>query len=203
MTKSDTIVRAGIPFLKKLGLRDLDHAHTGHGEAAHGPAKRIYILGFFRTASSLLEELKRTDEALLEQLGVVDFSPVARKGLVARGIHTIYGDISQRDTLLHAGITKAEILICSVPDSLLKGTTTEKLVRQLRELAPDAKILATTEILTNVPVLYAAGADYVSIGRIEEARDLCEAIQAANDGLLLDKRAQLDERLATRREVLP
>jgi Kef-type K+ transport system membrane component KefB len=203
MTKSDGIVRSGVPFLKKLGLRDLDHGHAAHGEDGHGAGKRIFILGFFRTASSLLEEIKRTDEALLEQLGVVDFSPVVRKGLVERGVHITYGDISQRDTLVHAGIARAEILICSVPDSLLKGTNTERLVRQLRELAPNAKILATTEILSHVPELYAAGADYVSIGRVEEARDLCKAIKAADAGLLADKRAQLDERLSERREVLP
>jgi Kef-type K+ transport system membrane component KefB len=203
MTKSDGIVRSGVPFLKRLGLRDLDHGHTQEGEEGHGAGKRIFILGFFRTASSLLEEIKRKHESLLEHVGVVDFSPVVRKGLVERGIHITYGDISQRDTLVHAGVSKAEILICSVPDSLLKGTSTEKLVRQLRELAPNAKILATTEILSHAKELYAAGADYVSIGRIEEARDLCEAIKAADDGLLADKRAQLDERLAGRHEVLP
>jgi voltage-gated potassium channel Kch len=113
-----------------------------------------------------------------------------------------YGDISQRDTLVHAGVPNAEILICTVPDSLLKGTTTEKLVRQLRQLAPRAKIFATAEVLSAVSDLYAAGADYVSLGRLFEARDLVEAVQASDAGLLPDKRSQLDERLKNRQEVL-
>jgi Kef-type K+ transport system membrane component KefB len=207
MVKSDGIVRAAVPFLKKLGLKDLDQEHA-HGDAAHGeggghgPGRRIVILGFFRTASSLLEELKRADESLVGQLAVVDFSPVVRKGLVEREVPITYGDISQRDTLVHAGVPHAEILICTVPDSLLKGTSTEKLVRQLRQLAPQAKIFATTEQLSAVPDLYAAGANYVSIGRLFEARDLVEAVQAADAGLLEDKRSQLDERLKDRHEVL-
>jgi Kef-type K+ transport system membrane component KefB len=204
MMKSDGIVRAMVPFLKKIGLRDLDHGHdhAAGEDHGHGPGKRIVILGFFRTASSFLEELKRTDEALLQHVAVVDFSPVVRKGLVEREVPITYGDISQRDTLVHAGVASAEILICSVPESLLKGITTERLVRQLRELAPNAKILATAEQLSAVPDLYAAGANYVSIGRLFEAHDLVEAVQAADAGLLDDKRSQLDERLKDRHEVL-
>lgn len=205
MMKSDGIIRGSIPFLKKVGLKDLDHSHeTGHAEEGHGhgPGRRIVVLGFFRTASSFLEELKRADESLVGQLAVVDFSPVVRKGLVERGVPITYGDISQRDTLMHAGIQHAEILICTVPDSLLKGTTTAKLVRQLRQIAPEAKIFATAEQLSAVPDLYAAGANYVSIGRLFEARDLVEAVQASDAGLLEDKRSQLDERLNNRHEVL-
>ncbi len=208
MMKSDGIVRAGVPFLKRMRIKDLDHVHHyaegehGEGPGGHGPGRRVVILGFFRVASSFLEELKRADEALVEQVAVVDFSPVVRKGLVEREVPITYGDISQRDTLVHAGVPHAEILICTVPDSLLKGTTTEKLVRQLRQLAPQAKIFATAEVLSAVPDLYAAGADYVSLGRIFEARDLVEAVQASDAGLLADKRSQLDERLKNRQEVL-
>jgi len=205
MMKSDGIVRAAVPFLKRMGLKDLDHAHDHHGGehgGGHGPGRRIVILGFFRTASSFLEELMRADEALVDQMAVVDFSPVVRKGLVEREIPITYGDISQRDTLVHAGVAHAEILICTVPDSLLKGTTTEKLVRQLRQLAPQAKIFATAEVLSMVPDLYAAGANYVTLGRLFEARDLVEAVQASDAGLLDDKRSQLDERLKNRHEVL-
>jgi hypothetical protein len=202
--KSDGIVRGAVPFLKRIGLKDLDQeGDHAHGEAGgHGPGRRIVILGFFRTASSFLEELKRADEALIGHVAVVDFSPVVRKGLVEREVPITYGDISQRDTLVHAGVSHAEILICTVPDSLLKGTTTEKLVRQLRQLAPQAKIFATTEQLSLVRDLYAAGANYVSIGRLFEARDLVEAVQASDAGLLDDKRSQLDERLKDRHEVL-
>lgn len=205
MMKSDGITRRLVPLLKRTGLRDLDHHSDGahHGAGGHGSGARIVILGFFRTASSLLADIRREAPELLNDLAVVDYSPVAREGLQKQGVRVIYGDISQRDTLVHAGISSAQMIVCSVPESLLKGTTNEKLVRQLHELAPDAKILVTAETLPSVPLLYAAGADYVSVGRIFEATDLLSAIRAVENNTLPDKRAELEHRMNSREEILP
>ena len=79
---------------------------------------------------------------LAREVAVVDFNPETLARLQQCGVRAAYGDISQRDTLAHAGIGSAEVLVCTLPDSLLKGTTNVKLVRQLRELNPQAKILA-------------------------------------------------------------
>ena len=133
---------------------------------------------------------------------MVDFNPQVREGLKQRGIRVIYGDISQRDTLVHAGIEKAEILVCTVPDSILKGISNIKLVRQLRQLNPEAKIIAPAELLSDVEPLYRAGADYVTVGRLHEAGDVWEAMVAAESGLLSDKKTQLDTRLLSRKEIL-
>ena len=69
-----------------------------------------------------------------------------------------YGDISNVDTLVHAGVGKAEIIILSVPDSLLKGTTDEKLAGagQSRSLNTTAKIISTADVLSDVADQYAA-----------------------------------------------
>ncbi len=115
----------------------------------------------------------------------------------------IYGDISNVDTLLHAGVGKAEIIILSVPDSLLKGANNEKLVRHVRTLNPTAKIVSTADLLSDVDDLYAAGADYVTVTRLSDAHELFTVIEAADAGLLDDKRAEMDGRLSERREVLP
>jgi voltage-gated potassium channel Kch len=138
----------------------------------------------------------------LPHVAVVDFSPVARAGLVARQIPVIYGDVSQRDTLLHAGIEKAEVLVSTVPDSLLKGTSNDRLVAMLRQLNPTAKIIATAETLQAARASYAAGADYVSIPRLREANDLIEAIRAATEGLIEAKGEQGRKELDGRTEVL-
>jgi voltage-gated potassium channel Kch len=161
------------------------------------------VLGFFRTASSLLEELAQKAPNLLPEVAVVDFNPVVHAQLKVRGIRVIYGDISQRDTLAHAGVSAAEVLVCTIPDSLLKGSSNERLVRQLRDLNPSAKIIAPAETIADVARLRAAGADYVSLPRLSEASDLCEAVQAAHEGLLEQKQSRLDGRLAARAEVLP
>jgi Kef-type K+ transport system membrane component KefB len=204
MAKSDGLTRSLIPWLKKRGLRDLDHATDDiHAEGGKGHGKaRIVFLGFFRTASSLLEEMQRHAPDLIGETAVVDFSPVAREGLIERKIRVIYGDISQRDTLLHANIEHAEVLICTVPDSVLKGTTNERLVRMLRGLNPKAKIIATAEVLAQADTLLVAGANYVSIARLHEATDLLEAVRAATEGLLGEKRGTLQRTLRGRTEVL-
>jgi Kef-type K+ transport system membrane component KefB len=205
MVRSDQVTRSLIGPLKRIGFRDLDHVHAteaGH-EAGHGEIRRIVILGFFRAASALLAEIERQNQSLLDQLSVIDFNPVVFRTLTDRGLHVIYGDISNVDTLVHAGIGKAEIIILSVPDSLLVGATNEKLVRHVRTLNPTARIVATADFLSDVNDLYTAGADYVTVPRISDAHELFSVIEAAEAGLLEDKRADMDAQLSERREVLP
>jgi Kef-type K+ transport system membrane component KefB len=204
MVRSDPITRGAIRLLKAIGLRDLDHkAEEADEEAGHGAARRIVILGFFRAASALISEIERQNPELLKQISVIDFNPMVYRTLADRGMHVIYGDISNVDTLLHAGVGKAEIIILSVPDSLLKGANNERLVRHVRALNPTAKIVATADLLADVAALYAAGADYVTVTWLSDAHELFTTIEAVDNGLLADKRAELDARLAERREVLP
>ncbi|KQW20749.1 hypothetical protein ASC80_11115 [Afipia sp. Root123D2] len=204
IARSDQITRAAIGPLKRLGLRDLDHGQDAdHEGGGHGEARRIVILGFFRAASALLSEIEQQDKSLLGQISVVDFNPNVFRTLVQRGIHVVYGDISNVDTLTHAGVGKAEIIILSVPDSLLKGANNEKLVRHVRSLNPTAKIVATADLLADVDDQYEAGADYVTVTRISDARELYKVIQTADQGLLADMRAEMDASLRERKEVLP
>ncbi|MCA6106585.1 cation:proton antiporter [Bradyrhizobium cenepequi] len=206
MTKSGEVTRSLIGPLKRIGLHDLDQAQLAEGsdqEGGHGESRRIVILGFFRAASALLSQIERQNEALMEQISVIDFNPLVFRTLKDRGLQVIYGDISNVDTLVHAGIGKAEIIILSVPDSLLVGANNEKLVRHVRSLNPTAKIVATADFLADVNDLYAAGADYVTVTRISDARELFSVIEAAEAGLLAEKRAEMDAQLAERREVLP
>jgi hypothetical protein len=205
MGKSDEITRALIGPMKRIGLRDLDHRHVSDAdhEGGHGEARRIVILGFFRAASALLAEIERQNPIVLEQITVIDFNPNVFRTLADRGLHVIYGDVSNVDTLLHAGVGKSELIILSVPDSLLKGANNEKLVRHVRTLNPTAKIVATADMLRDVNDLYAAGADYVTVTRLSDAHELYTVIEAAQAGLLEDKRTEMDTLLAERKEVLP
>lgn len=199
--KSNQINTAIEPFLRRLGLKDFDQQQPIL--AAPDTKPRIFLLGFSWTASSLLEELTRHAPNLLPELLVIDFNPHVNQKLKLRGLRIIYGDISQRDTLLHAGIAEAEVIVCSLPNTVLKGATNLKLLQQLRELNREARIIMNAELFADVPKLYQFGADYVSVPRLIEAQDLAVAIQAARRGLLEDKRAALDAELAGRNEVIP
>jgi len=202
MMRSDEATRRIIPLLKRLGLSDLDRG-PAESDAQSEIKRRILILGFYRIASSFLSELERRKSSLLEQIFVVDFNPNVYHALQERGIKVYYNDISNSASLIHAGLADAEIVISSVPDSLLKGTTNEKLVRHVRMVNPTAKIIATAEELAETQILYAAGADYVTLARLDQANELIDVVIAAEAGQLAGLKAKLDAQLRDRREILP
>jgi hypothetical protein len=199
--KNDLLLRKATPWLNKLDLRDLDQ--TAPETGGETKPKRICLLGFSWTASSLLEEISRERSDLLAEIVVVDFNPNVYEQLRKRGLRVAYGDITQRDTLLHAGVAECEIIICSLPNTVLKGADNLKMLRQLRELNPDAKIVVHAELLEDIPKLYAAGANYVTAPRLLEAANLLHVVEAAEKNLLDQKRRKQEKQLAGRNEVIP
>jgi Kef-type K+ transport system membrane component KefB len=199
--ENDLLLRKVTPWLNKLGLRDLDQTtpETGGDEKP----KRICLLGFSWTASSLLEEIIRNRPDLLPEIVVIDFNPVVHERLWQRKVHAVYGDITARDVLHHAGAGHAQVIICSLPNMVLKGADNLKILRQLRELNPDAKIVVHAELLFDVPALYAAGASYVTTPRLLEAADLLHVLEAAEKNLLDQKRREQEKQLEGRDEVIP
>jgi Kef-type K+ transport system membrane component KefB len=198
---NDFILHKTIPLLNKIGFHDLDQTEiiTRHEEKF----KRICLLGFSWTASSLLGEIERNRPDLVGEIIVIDFNPVVHEQLKKRNVRAVYGDITARDVLHHAGASHAEVIICSLPNMVLKGANNLKILRQLRELNSEAKIIVHAELLSDVPILYAAGANYVSAPRLLEATDLVEVIEAAEKNLLSDKRKTQFKLLEKRNEVIP
>lgn len=199
--RSDDLVRRVSPWLSKLGVGDLPG--DGHG-AGHAAAEgRIFLLGFHWTASSLFEEIAREKPSLLSRLKVVDFNPEVIAKLRARGIDAVYGDLGQRDVLEHAGIAGAEVIVCSLPDSVLRGTSNRRLLRQLREMAPQARVIVHAERIADVAELHAAGAAHVTVPRVLEAGELLEVLDAVERNLAGELRERQAARLAGRAEVVP
>ncbi len=199
--KNDLLLRKASPWLNKMHLHDLDQ--TVFIAATGEKTKRIGLLGFSWTASSLIEEINRAQPALMAEITVVDFNPFVHSRLRQRGVRAIYGDITQRDVLHHAGLGESEIIICSLPNTVLRGANNLKILRQLRELNPTAHIIVHAELLSDIPALYEAGANYVSAPRLLEAADLLHAIEAAEKKLLEEKRTAQLEQLEARNEVIP
>jgi len=188
------------PWMKRLGMRDLDDKGDDDAKTPHKP---IVFLGFARTASSLLHELLSHDDALEEQISVVDFNPQVIKELDRRGIQCTYGDIGHADTLHHAGIHHAKVLISTIPDSLLKGTSNQRLLRLLNQMAPAASVMVTSETLAEATEMYQQGAGFVLVPRFMGARELRDAVIAAVKGELEDIRRAARAELESRSEVLP
>ena len=198
---NDLLLRKIVPLFKRMELHDLDH--TAFLQRADTSPRRVCLLGFCWTASSLLAEIERNRPELLPQICVIDFNPVVHERLKARNIFAVYGDITARDVLHHAGASHAEIIICSLPNMVLKGANNLKILRQLRELNPHAQIIVHAELLSDVPTLYKAGANYVITPRLLEAADLLHVLEAAEKNSLDHKRSEQEMLLKERNEVIP
>jgi Kef-type K+ transport system membrane component KefB len=148
-------------------------------EAESEEPPRLVLLGFHRVASALLRDLERMHPDLLPRTLVVDTNSAIHPRIEKRGVHVIYGDIGSPEVLRHAGVPAAEVIVSSVPDELLSGTSNEKVVRQVRALAPRAIIIANCTTVSSVARLRAAGADHVFRASTEVALGVLPALYAA------------------------
>ncbi len=189
-----------MPLLHALGFKEPD-AEDAAGEKSW----RLVLLGFHRTASSLLHNIAKDDPALVAETMVVDFNVSLHDRIRSVGAHVDYGDLANAETLRHAGVGKAQIIVATVPDDLLRGIDNRRLVASVRGINPDALIIANTITYEDVAGIYAAGANYVYLARLESARGLEAALGEALNGTLPAYRAaRIDEDgdLSDRDEVL-
>lgn len=166
----------------------------------------IVLLGFHRVASSLYFHIEQRQPELLKHLLIVDFNVSIHPRIAERGAAVKYGDVSNMETLHHAGVSHARIIVCTIPDDILKGTSNLKLLKALRQMNPKAKIIVTALTMADAAEMYAAGASYVSLPRIEVAESLVPVIEAALTDSMENYRSGRQARVedpASRQEVMP
>jgi len=106
------------------------------------------------------------------------------------------------DTLHHARIHDAEIVISTIPDHILKGTDNERLLKKIRQLSPDAHIIVTADSPRAAIDLYDGGADFVFIPRMHSSSEVAKVIEnGVSDGFEKLREDQLAH-LRTRDEIL-
>ena len=158
----------------------------------------IVMLGYFRIARAFVENVAREDQHLLERLRVIDFNPETGKQLEPLGVPCLYGDVANLDTLHHAGIEHAEVVLCTVPDTYLRGTSNERLLKLLRPLCPDSRIVVTAETPEQAVTLYAEGADFVLQPSLLAGAALVNAVEQATRGTFEAMREEAREDLDAR-----
>lgn len=194
-------------YLKLRGLMDAlgmrSRGAVTEGEADH--AARLVLLGFHRISSALLADLERLHPDLVPHTLVVDTNPAVHDAIRARGAQVLYGDMASVEVLRHGGVDAAEVIVSTIPDELLKGTTNLQLVKQLRALAPQATLIACCSKVSEASALRAAGADHVFRVPTEVALGVLPAIHAALSGALPSYLEAVNEQhgaLEARHEVL-
>jgi Kef-type K+ transport system membrane component KefB len=126
--------------------------------AVHYP---IVVLGYHHGARALVDHLADQHPNILPQLCIVDYNPETIRVLKQRGIAATFGDLASSDSLEHAHVAHAEIILVTIPDMLLKGTNNQTIVKTCRLLAPTARIIAVADTGEQETKLLEAGATQV------------------------------------------
>jgi Kef-type K+ transport system membrane component KefB/Trk K+ transport system NAD-binding subunit len=169
--------------LVRVGIADIANVPVNESFSVQ---KEIALLGFHRVASSLVEEIQHHDQEIRDKLVVVDLNPDVHQHLQTLGIKVVYGDISHMETLHHAGIHEAKVVISTIPDTFLKGTDNLRLIQQIQRLCPHAKIIVTAESAKRALEMYQEGADYVFLPRIVSANHLIPVVEGLLEGRMQD-----------------
>lgn len=145
-------------ILERMGLPS-----QAGGAAADEPKGDypVVLLGFHRGARAFIDGLETAAPDLLKKILVIDFNLEVLKELNDRNVKGIFGDISSMDTLEHAHVAGARLILSTIPDMLLKGTSNQSMVKTCRAIAPNAVIVATADSVDQVEILKASGANEV------------------------------------------
>jgi Kef-type K+ transport system membrane component KefB len=186
-----TALARGLASLGLVGRRAA--AAPGAAERGEGhevEERDLFLLGVSREGLAFLEHLERQHPAMKERIVAIDFNPETLERLRADGVEAHYGDISNAETLRHAGIANAAVVVSGISDWFLKGTDNVRLLRQARSLAPRALVVVTADSLVRARHLYTQGADYVLIPPALAAEHLYELLRDASPEALAEARVR-------------
>jgi len=163
------------PPLLKWGLRradpQLDRELEGRppSENLWSPARHALVVG--------MGPVGRRVTSLLETRGVdvaaIDLSPVNLHPLAQLGFHTVAGDARQADVLHRAGGADCVLAVITVPDDV----AALEIVRALRRINADARVVVRCRYQLSAPGLQRAGADVVVSEEVEASAALQDLLE--------------------------
>jgi Kef-type K+ transport system membrane component KefB len=205
ITFNHALQRAMGAVLRRLGFKDTEDAHVA-GE--DGPADgQVVMLGFFRDASSILHQLEMEGDGaephpVMKRLLVIDFNPTVLAELKKRGVRCLYGDLGSMDMLHHAPMHGTRLVVSTITDTVLKGTSNLRLLKQTKKLIPEAEVLVASDTIEGALALYDEGADFVFVPRLHSASHMAQVLGTAIEDGLHVLRAEELAALRNRNEVL-
>ncbi len=115
--------------------------------------EHVIIVGYGLGGRTLAQVLLETQIPFL----VLDLDGEQVKRALTENIKTHYGDCTQEETLMRAGLQQARMIVFSIPDY----AATEKAVRLARKMNSNVTIMVRTRLTAQVEELKSAGADEV------------------------------------------
>lgn len=174
------------PWLGHLGFAAPTSRSRIVDEENHPPS--IVVLGYHRVGAALLQDIVRRRPDLVPSVVVLDINVQTHAGLRQQGFRVLYGSAGNPEALRHAGVGRAQLVISTLADELLRGTSNEAIVRAIRAISETTLIFASASRGSAADALYAAGASYVYMPAAETANGVLEASIAALGGKLEDYR---------------
>ena len=142
---SSYIVRFNHPIAAALE-RGFHLGRLGEARSAEAPTHpegEILLLGYFQNAEALARDLLRSAPELVAKILVVDFNLKNHPNVRAHGLRVAYGDISNTEVLRHHGLERAKVVVSTIDDTFLRGTSNATLVDAVRAINPRARIIVT------------------------------------------------------------
>jgi voltage-gated potassium channel Kch len=173
------------PLLGRLGFKaPAEDARM----SMHDMSAEVIVLGYHRVAAALIQDIGRQHPELLPRVAVLDINVRTHAAIRQQGVRVMYGDAGSPEALRHVGVEQAKLVISTISDELLRGTSNQAIVRAVRSVAPQVTLFACAVRAADVDALYAAGASYVYMPSAETANGVFAAGMAALDGQLDDHR---------------
>ncbi len=143
----------------------------------------IVLVGCHRMGHNIFQSLRD----MHKEFAVVDFNPDVVHRLLKQGVRAIYGDITDEDISDLAGLTRARLIISTVPHF----ADSQHIMEELKKAGSKAKVVLTAEHEADAVRLYALGADYVLLPHFIGGLQLARTIeQDASLGTLISMREQ-------------
>lgn len=163
---------AWIPPAGWVTSRDLREVAVHEEHAAAKPGEwdggHVIIAGFGVVGRNLAEHFAARGVPYV----VVELNPATVRKQAQLGRRTVFGDVSNPDVLLSAGIDKAEAIVLTIPDD----EATVRACRQIRELNKDVFIAARTSFLSKAIAATSMGADHVTVEELVTAQDMAKQV---------------------------
>ena len=196
MMNSHGLARFAVTMFERLGIRS---SHFQEESVQTDGKGRILILGCHRVGSAIVDAL----EPERELLHVLDFNPLVLDKLKGRDIKASYIDISHFDALEEIGIQDASVIVCTLPDDFLRGTSNEALLKYLKARNVKGKVIVYATSVKEALKLYEEGADHVILPHILSGEQIAALVLLREDKNFRKIRSSTIRALKRRDEVLP
>ncbi len=137
---------------------DKEAAKGEHVASGHGHGAEIVLLGYFQNAEAIMCYLRDDEPELLKKMLVIDFNLQNHAKIAAHGVRVAYGDISNPDTLRHFDISSAKVVMSTISNTFLRGTSNEKLLSGIKLVNPEIAFIATADNIGFAEALESQGA---------------------------------------------